>query len=198
MTIINTQARSGGGSDKAFVVLPTDVYRMKITKATIEENRFADPLNDGTKPQQIVITWEMTQLSEDQQDAADEAGEDWSTCAVWQRFNPYYGPVRDGGVSKFKAFIDALREQGYLEDFDPNTFDTDSLLGVEQRVSVEKYKKSQGENAGKPGNKVVSVLPLKRGKAGRNVPQPVKIAEIHPAAAVMADGSEEEEESPLF
>jgi hypothetical protein len=177
MPVINTQDRKGG-STSDFVLLPSDVYRMKVTKAVVEENRFAEPNKDGTKPQQLVLTWEITTLTEEQQDAATEAGQDWNTAAVWQRLNPYYGPVRDGGVSKFKAFIDSLRDQGYLEGFDPQAFDIDDLLGIEQRVNVEMYLKSQGENAGKPGNKVVSILPLKRGKTNGKTPaknQPVAV-----------------------
>lgn len=185
MAVINTRGQSGGGSSKDFVLLPSDIYRMKVTKATVEENRFADPKADGSRPLQIVLTWEVTQLTEEQHDAAEEAGEDWDTAAVWQRLNPYYGPVRDGGVSKFQAFIDMLREQGYLADFDPDAFDPETLMGIEQRVNVELYHKSMGENAGKPGNKVVNVLALKRPRktakeiaTPRNVPQPVAAGDI--------------------
>ena len=192
MAIINTRGQGGGGSSKDFVLLPSDIYRMKVTKATVEENRFADPKPDGSKPLQIVLTWEMTVLTDEQRDASDEAGEDWDTAAVWQRLNPYYGPVRDGGVSKFQAFIDMLREQGYLENFDPDAFDPESLLGIEQRVNVERYYKSMGENAGKPGNKVVNVLALKRPKKAkeaaptRNVPIAVPAGDI------------DEDDKPLF
>src|SRR5258707_3901140 len=173
MAVINTRGQGGGGGSKDFVLLPSDIYRMKVTKAVVEENRFADAKNDGSKPLQIVLTWEMTVLTDEQRDAADEAGDAWDTAAVWQRLNPYYGPVRDGGVSKFQAFIDMLREQGYLADFNPDAFDPESLLGIEQRVNVEYYYKSMGENAGKPGNKVVNVLALKRAKKGaKEAPAP--------------------------
>lgn len=171
MAIINTQERRGGGGTGDFKLLDTDVYRMKIADATLEEDQFAEPLNDGTKPIRLVLRWEVTETSDDQD-------EELTGCAVWQRFNPWYGAVRDGGVSKFKSFIDALREQGHFPGFDPNAFNTDDLVGIEQRVSVEKYTKTMGPNAGKPGNKVVGVLPLKRSKAAKtaepkNVPQPV-------------------------
>lgn len=173
MTVIDTTARRSGGEGKDFVILPSDVYRMKIVKSAIEENRFADVLPDGTRPMQLVLTWEVTALTEEQQEAADEAGEEWVGAAVWQRINPYYGPVRDGGVSRFQAFVDMLREQGY--DINPEAFDPESLVGIEQRVNVEKYTKSMGENAGRPGNKVVSVMPIRRKggdkAAGRNVPR---------------------------
>ena len=182
MAVINLNQRKGGSSDKEFILLPSDIYRMKVTKAVVEENRFADVQKDGTRPQQLVLTWEVTQLTDEQKEAAEEAGEDWDTAAVWQRMSLYYGPIRDGGVSKLQAFIDQLREQGYLADFDMDLFDTDDLLGVEQRVNVEKYIKSQGENAGKPGNKVVNVLPVKRSRK---------------ATAAVRPGVVEEEELPF-
>jgi len=184
MPTINLNQGKGGSASTDFVVLPSDVYRMKIIKATIEENRFAEPNKDGSKPQQIVLTWEVTSLSEEQAEAMVEVEQDWDSATVWQRFNPYYGPVRDGGVSKFQAFIDSLREQGYLKEFNLELFDPESLIGVEQRVNVERYIKSQGENAGKPGNKVVSVLPLKRPKAAKTT-------------APKANGIVEEEDLPF-
>lgn len=167
MAVINTQSRKSGNGTGEFILLETDVYRMKIADALLEEDQFAEPLNDGSKPIKLVLRWEVTE-------AGDDQDEEVVGCAVWQRFNPYYGTVREGGPSKFKAFIDALREQGHLKEFDPGAFDTDQLVGIEQRVSVEKYTKTMGANAGKPGNKVVGVLPLKRARKGavEEVPLP--------------------------
>lgn len=159
MTAYNTQ-RGGTGSTAEFTILETDVYLMEIVKSTIEENQYADPNKDGSKPEQLVLTWQVYELTQDQ--AETEGAEDYLEQKVWQRLAPYYGPVRDGGVSKFKAFIDGLRDQGLLEDFDPQAFEPESLVGIKQRVSVEKYTKGQGPNAGKPGNKVVTVMPLRR------------------------------------
>jgi hypothetical protein len=178
MAIIDTKGKGGGGSGGDFKLLETDVYRAKIMAATLEEDQFADANRDGNKPVKLVLRWEVTQAGEEQE-------EDCVGCAVWQRFNPFYGTVREGGPSKFMAFIDALREQGYLEGFDPAIFDTDILEGIEQRVSVEKYTKTMGANAGKPGNKIVGVLPLRRAKgvkAPKNAPEPVA------AGAVEDDG----------
>jgi hypothetical protein len=155
-TTINTQARQGNGSTE-FKLLETDVYRMKIAAATLEEDQYADPQGDGSKPIRLVLRWEVTEATEDQD-------EDVVGNAVWHRLNPWYGSVRDGGASKFKAFIEQLRDQGLLADFNPQAFDVESLVRIEQRVSVEKYSKTMGPNAGKPGNKVVSVLPLRRTK----------------------------------
>lgn len=156
MAVIDTQARKGGGSGE-MTLLETDVYRMKIARASIEQDQYADPLPDGTHPDRLVLCWETTEPIGDQDESV-------VGLSVWQRLNPYYGPIRDGGVSKFKAFIDGLRAQGHLQDFDPHSFDTDSLLGIEQRVSVEQYIKSQGPNVGKPGNKITGVLPLRAKK----------------------------------
>lgn len=163
MAVINTHKGTGSGTGE-FTLLETDVYRMQIKAADLQEDQYADVNRDGSRPERLVLRWEVTQVTDEQDEAA-------LGCAVWQRFNPYYGPVRDGGVSKFQQFIDGLRVQGYLADFDPELFDTDSLIGIEQRVSVEKHIKSMGPNAGKPGNKVSSVLPLRRGK-GKAGPTP--------------------------
>jgi hypothetical protein len=170
MAVINTQGR--GSKTSEFALLETDVYRMKIARASIEQNQYAEDQPDGTKPDQLVLCWEVTE-------PIGEQDEEVAGLSVWQRLNPYYGPVRDGGVSKFKQFIDMLRQQGHLADFDPNAFDTDALLGIEQRVSVEQYIKSQGPNVGKPGNKVTGVLPLRPLKKGAK-----------PAAAKADDGED--------
>jgi hypothetical protein len=51
-----------------------------------------------------------------------------------------------------------------LSRFDPDNFDTDSLIGIEQKVSVEEYKKTMGVNIGQPGNRITQVMPLVRKK----------------------------------
>lgn len=168
MTVINTQQRSGSKGGE-FTLLETDVYKAKIAAATVEEDQYAEPLNDGTKPEKLVLRWEVTEVT-------DEQDEDAVGCAVWQRLAPYYGEVRDGGPSKFKAFIDSLREQGHLADFNPLAFDVETLINIQQRISVEKYKKTMGPNVGKDGNKVVSVMPIK-GKRAKAPAQPVATAE---------------------
>lgn len=187
-TMISLSGSKGGGSsNEERPVLPTDIYRMKIVEAGIEDDSFAKPNKDGSLPQKIVLTWEVSWLTEEQQEAADEAGEEWLGVRVWSRFAPYYGDVRAGGPSKFKAFIDSLREQGHLTDFDPDNFDVEDLVDIEQRVSVEKYIKTMGANAGQPGNKATAfapVRPTKKGAKGattavvrppaRNVPQPIE------------------------
>jgi hypothetical protein len=159
--IINTQERRGGAIGE-FKLLDTDVYRAKIAEAKIEEDRFGEPQSDGSLPLQLVVRWEVTEVT-------DEQDEEAIGCAVWQRINPWYGVTRAGPPSKFKAFIDALREQGLIPDFDPIAFDPGILDGIEQRISVEKYLKGKGANAGQPGNKVTAVLPLRAKKTKRAV-----------------------------
>lgn len=173
MTVINLEERAKQGDNKERPILPTDVYRMKILEAKLEENTFAKPNKDGSKPMEIVLTWEMNGLTDEQAEVADERGEDWSDVRVWQHMAPYYGDVKDGGPSKFKAFIEQLRKIGYLTDFDLTAFDIDSFVGVEMKVSVLEYTKTMGPNAGSPGNKVAGVAPIRKG--ARNAPQPVKI-----------------------
>jgi len=179
MAVVNLQARTGGSQQGEFKLLETDVYRAKIADVTMEEDRFAQPNADGARPMKLVIRWEVTEAGEEQDD--DCVGQ-----AVWQRFNPYYGTVKEGGPSKFMAFIDALKEQDLLPGFDPGAFDTAMLLNIEQKISVENYIKTMGDNAGKPGNKVLMVMPLKRAK---------KAKEAKPAA--VPAGVVEEEDLPF-
>lgn len=160
--IINTQERRGGAQSGDFKLLNTDVYRAKIAEAKIEEDRFGEPQSDGSLPLQLVVRWEVTEVTDEQDDEC-------VGCAVWQRINPWYGITRAGPPSKFKTFIDALREQGLVADFDPTAFDPSILDGIEQRISVEKYTKGKGQNAGQPGNKVTAVLPLRTKKAKKMI-----------------------------
>jgi hypothetical protein len=134
-----------------YEVLPTDIYIMKITEAAIEEDKFAEANRDGTKPVKLVLTWEIDRLTQEQADAGIRTGE-----KVWQRINPFYGLVKAGGPSKFKAFVDGLIEQQLL----PQKFTTTDLVGIVQRVSVEEYTKTMGQNAGSPGNRVTSVASM--------------------------------------
>lgn len=163
VSLMNERKQTG-----EFALLETDVYRMKIVRATIEADQFAEKRKDGTQPDKLVLCWEVSE-------AGPEQDEDVVGLSVWQRMSPYYGTIREGGVSKFKAFLDSLADQGLIE-LDPSAgFDTDSLIGIEQRVSVEKYTKTMGQNAGQPGNRVSAILPLKRkaakpAPAKRNVP----------------------------
>lgn len=198
MSILNLNERqSSGGTFEDRPIIPTDIYRMKIIEAKMEDDKF-NPNKDGTFPQKLVLTWEMSVLTEEQQEAADDAEEDWSNVRVWSRFAPYYGTVKAGGPSKFKAFIDSLVDQGLLE-LNLDAFDVEDLIDIEQRVSVERYIKTMGQNAGQPGNKAIAYAPVRTKKnsnkatvnlkakaeqipdpavvestrPGRNVPQPI-------------------------
>lgn len=153
-------------------VIPTDMYRMKCVEAEIKDNTFEKPNKDGSQPQKLSTVWEITTLTEEQADAAADASEVWLGVRIWKDFTPYYGDVKDGGPSKLKEFIDSLRAQGYLEGFDPDNFDLEALVGVEQKVSVLNYTKTMGPNTGNPGNKIAGFAPLKAKKAtGKPAPR---------------------------
>ena len=145
-------ATKGQYDDRAFAILPSDIYRMKIVKADIQQNQFAEPNDDGTYPDQLVLCWEVSA-------AIGEQDESVIGLSVWQRLAPWYG-VGKRGPSKFKLLIDSLIEQGIFDPIDPDTMDTDWFLGIEQRVNVEEYIKTMGKNTGQPGNRIVNILPL--------------------------------------
>jgi hypothetical protein len=172
MTMNLTQRTSSGASqDRA--ILPTDSYRMRCLESKLEEDTFATPNKDGSIPEKIVLTWEVTALTDEQQEIAGERDEEWDKVRIWHRFNPYYGDVRAGGPSKFKEFLDNLASWGLLS-FDLEAFDPASLEGIELKCSVIAYTKTKGANAGQLGNKIVGFAPVRTGKKAKNVPQPVK------------------------
>lgn len=146
----NTNEPATGG--EGWSPLPTDTYIMKVTEAGIEDDKFAQPDRDGNQPQKLVLTWEIAKLTAEQEAAGVKLGE-----KVWQRINPYYGTVKDGGPSKFMALVQSLVEQNMLP---AGEFTTADFIGVTQRVLVEEYIKTMGANAGKPGNRIASVAPL--------------------------------------
>lgn len=172
-TVLNLNARTprASGSDDR-PVLPTDVYRMKIIDAKLEEDKWAKPDRDGVLPEKLALTFEMTTLTVEQQEAADEVGQDWSEVRIWHRFNPFYGDVKAGGPSKFKAFIDDLVKWGALNIPDMNAFDVESLCGIELKCSVAEYIKTMGDNAGQPGNKITAFAAVKKAPK-KNIPEPV-------------------------
>jgi len=124
------------------------------------------------------LTLEITTLTEEQQEAADEAGEEWDTVRIWHRFKPYYGTVKAGGPSKFKEFLDNLVEWGLLPRLNLDAFDVESLVGIELRCSVLQYLKTMGENAGKPGNKITAFAPVRRASKKKNAPEPVDAEDL--------------------
>ena len=191
VTTLNLTKGSGNGASTGErPVLPADNYRMKIVDVAMRENKLEKPYADGTYPMNISLTWEVTHLTEDQLDLQAEAGEEWIGVRVWQDHNPYYGDVKAGGPSKFKAFIDSLRAAGHLPNFDPSDFDIGELLDIEMKCLLKVHVRTMGANVGKPVNKVVDVSPLRapRGKGQnvtvkqpttpRNVPEPVAAGDI--------------------
>lgn len=177
MDLTQRTGRSNSGQDRP--VLPTDSYRMRIMDAKLEDDTFAKPNGDGSMPKKFALTFEMTTLTEEQQEAASEADEDWSEVRIWHRFNPFYGLVREGGPSRFKEFLDNLIAWG-LVVVDLRAFDIVSLVNIELKCSVVEYTKTMGANKGQPGNKITGFAQIK-GKR-KNVPQPVSVAETAPAA----------------
>ena len=146
-------ATKGTYESKTFEILPSDIYRMKIVKADIQQNTFAEQKEDGTYPEQLVLCWECSSILGEQDEGV-------VGLSVWHRMAPWYGDTKRG-PSKFKEFVDSLIAQKLLnEDLDLEAIDTDWFIGLEQRVNVEEYLKTMGVNKGQPGNKVVSILPL--------------------------------------
>lgn len=175
MTVLNLNEKPAfSGSGEARPVLPTDIYRMRIIDSKMEDDTFAKPEADGTFPQKLAITFEVSTLTEEQQEAADEAGEEWDEVRIWHRFNPYYGTIKAGGPSKFKEFIDNLIEWKLIA-INLGAFDVTALVGIELRCSVVKYNKTMGANVGKPGNKITAFSPVKKARAGKNVAEPVSV-----------------------
>lgn len=179
-------ATQGTYEAKEFEILPSDIYRMKVVKADIQQNTFAEQKKDGTYPEQLVLCWEVSQVLGEQDEGV-------VGLSVWHRMAPWYGDTRRG-PSKFKEFVDSLIAQKLLpDDFDPEQSDTDDFIGIEQRVNVEEYLKTMGVNKGQPGNKIVSLLPLVAQKRApvkaarptvsarpRNAPQPIESDEDLP------------------
>jgi hypothetical protein len=173
----NSNEPATGGSGE-WTPLPTDTYVMKIAEAAIEDDKFAQPDRDGRQPQKLVLTWEISKLSPEQQEAGIALGE-----KVWQRINPYFGTVKDGGPSKFMAFVQSLVEQKLLPAGD---FTVGDFIGITQRVLVEEYTKTMGANVGKPGNRVASVAPLTVQRRQRPMVQP-NHTPVKPLPSVPAD-----------
>lgn len=182
-----TQRTGRSASSQERPVLPTDSYRMRIMDAKLEDDTFAKPNNDGTLPQKFVLTFEMTALSEEQQEAAAEADQDWSEVRIWHRFNPFYGPVREGGPSKFKEFLDNLIAWNLIA-VDLHAFDIESLVGVELKCSVVEYTKTMGANKGQPGNKITGFAPIKPKR--KNAPQAATVPTPTDDAPVFDESAE--------
>lgn len=144
----NEPQASATGSE----LLPTDTYLMKISEASLEDDKFAEPDRDGNVPQNVVLVWEVAKVTPEQADAGITVGE-----RVWQRIRAHFGMKKDGTPSRFLAFIQSLVEQKLLP---AGEFTVDDLVGIQQRVVVEQYTKTMGANVGQLGNRVSSVSPL--------------------------------------
>lgn len=163
---LNSGSGTGGESYEAY---PADTYFCEIKSADLELSKFKDD-KTGEDKYQIAIVWEVYQLTEDQHNEGLNTGK-WFR----QWFSPYYGETKNG-PSLFKQFIDGLRNQGHLADFDPAEFDTDELVGIKQKVTVTEKPKADGTMT----NKVTGVSPLKPQR--RQAAQPAPAAPAKPAA----------------
>jgi hypothetical protein len=177
MAPLNLMARTGGGGmSGARAILPTDSYRMRCIEAKMEDDTFSKPAADGSLPQKLALTFEVTTLTDEQEEIAAERDEEWDKVRIWHRFNPYYGTVREGGPSKFKEFLDNLVSWGVIPTLNLEAFEVESLAGIELKCSVIEYLKTMGVNQGQPGNKITGFAAVRNGKGKKNVPQPVEAA----------------------
>jgi hypothetical protein len=164
MPVINTRQSQ---RSTTFDLLETDIYRMVIKKAEVEADTFAEPDENGQFPDKLVLVWEVYETTDEQDDGV-------VGLSVWQRMSPWYGAGKRG-PSAFKTLVDSLIEQEIITDFDPDNFDTDILVGIKQRVSVEKYIKTMGPNKGDYGNRTVGApMPVTRKKAAAKPAQPAR------------------------
>lgn len=173
MTTVNLGGSNGGAvADRP--IIPTGLYRMRCVEATVKDNTFGKPNKDGTLPQKISTVWEITQLTDEQREAEEEAEEEWVGLRLWKDFAIFYGNTKEGAPSQLKEFIDSLRQQGHLADFDPEllNLDLNALVDIEQKANVLKYKKQQGPNVGQWGNKIGNFEPLKPAKKNGAKPAP--------------------------
>lgn len=153
---LNSPSNGGGGDH---TTIPTDIYTMTIAKADLELDQYGKKDDQGNPTEEkLVIRWEVVEeeLTEEQIGEGVLGGE-----PVWWRVNPWYGITKNGAPSKFKEFLDSLAEQKLIE-LDLDDFDTDTLVGIRQKVMIEERAKTMGPNAGKMGNYVKAVKPLKR------------------------------------
>jgi hypothetical protein len=144
---INTPQQSDAAE---FVPLATGEYPMIIKEASIGPSAFAD--DRGEFPEQVSITWQL--------DGTKSEQAEWEELGylvdqkVYQRMSSFFGNTKSGNPSKFYALVQSFVEQGLL----PAEFEIADLVGIRQRVLVEKYIKQQGKNAGQPGNRVLAAM----------------------------------------
>lgn len=181
MAMVQVRTQSEGTDFEAY---PADTYYARIREADITESKFKD--KDGNAQYQLALVWEVSRLTAEQTEAELEPGK-WFR----QWISLYYGETKNG-PSKLKSFIDNLRGQGLLDEFDPaaGEIDSDWFVGVEQRVSVD-LKNGY--------NNVIGVAPLKLKKPAAAAPAPAKNAPRHVAQAPIKNGpSAEDEDDALF
>jgi hypothetical protein len=140
----------GGGGNRE--PLESDVYEATIKSCKYQVSQYKR--DDGSEQMEYWITWVEKE----------------SQNFLSQYFNEWYGVSAKGVPSKWKAFLDKLYNQGLIDSnqFDPET----ALVGITQRIAVEKYIKTKGTHAGEWGNKITNVMPLKKESAVKEDPIP--------------------------
>lgn len=185
------QIRTGGSTTSEYEAYPADTYYCQIRQAEVTESKFKD--KDGNAQYQLALVWEVTRLTAEQEEAGIEPGK-WFR----QWFSLYYGETQRG-PSQLKAFVDSLSAQGLIE-FDPDAFDPDTLIGLEQRVSVGTKFAQDGREV----NAVLGVAPLKIAKkSAKPAPAPAKnapqhVAQARPQRPAAAQAEDDEDEGLPF
>jgi hypothetical protein len=150
--------------------LATGEYVMKIADATIAPSQFPD--ENGEFPEQLTVVWELDEWREEFDDAGYFKGQ-----RVYQRMKPTLRPSSKG-PSNLAKIATPLIEAGLI----PPKFEEGDLIGHRMKVLVENYPKTMGPNKGKPGNKVLTVSPIKQ---ALRKPKPVDLAEADDIAGVV-------------
>jgi hypothetical protein len=161
--IINRSVKSSAPEELGN--FPADTYHCKIKSVELKESIYED--RDGTKKQQLQITWEVSRLTAEQEEEGLQLGK-WFT----QWISLYIGVKKDGKPSVLKAFLDSLEDQGLIPEGEE--LDIEKLVGIEQRVQV-------GEPNERGYNKVVNVAPLRRRKTEQAAPKAAPVKKNAPA-----------------
>ena len=182
---IATERPAGNG--KVSALLPDDeVFVLTINDAKIEVDEYAKPEADGTKPEKLVITWELEaeDITRKQKRMGVEAGK-----RIWQRLALFYYVKEDGMPTQLKAVLDALdgRENGegliFTVDVAALYEDPGMLVGIKAPCRVEQYAKTKGARKGEFDNRIAKVRTFEEEEGeDEEAPAPAA-APARPAAA---------------
>jgi hypothetical protein len=169
--------------------LPTGEYVMICADAKIAPSPFESTDRPGEHDDELTLRWELAPdaLTPDLEALGIQAKQ-----AVFERMRPWYGTGKRGD-SKFKARIDSYAAQGLVGDDvwiagPEDAGNQGDLVGIKQRVMVERYTKTMGANKGQPGNRVLAVAPMRNGSTpAASTPQPATAAQSRAVTAPAAD-----------